>query len=164
MKTLTATALFAAAALSAAAAHAAPPAPEYVAKAGASDLFEKTSSKTVLATTKNPGIRKYATMMASDHTKSTAKVKAAAMKSGMKPGAPMLDADQKDMIAKLTAAHGKARDALYVEQQKTSHQSALALQQDYADSGDKPALKTAAAGIVPVVKHHIEMLDAMPAM
>lgn len=149
---------------SAAAAHAAPPAADYVAKAGASDQYEIKSSKLMLTSTKNSGVRDYANGMVTDHTKSTADIKAAAKASGLSPKPPVLNAEQRSDIAKLAAAHGAKRDALYVSQQKASHAKALQLQQDYAQGGDKPALKTTAANIVPVVQHHIEMLNAMPAM
>ncbi len=153
-----------AALLAGGAAHAAPTAAVYVAKAGAGDMFETKSSTIVLQTTKNGGIREFATQMVTDHAKSTADVKAAAKESGVTPKPPVLNAEQKAMIAKLNAAHGTARDKLYVSGQKKSHAQALQLQQDYANGGDKPALKTTAANIVPVVQHHIEMLNGMPAM
>lgn len=162
-KTITRAALFAAATLTfAAASHAAPPAPEFVAKAGASDKYEMTSSKLMLGSTKNAGIKTYANEMITDHTKSTVMVKAAAMKSGLHPKPPVLNAQQKSDVAALTSAKGTARDQLYVQQQKASHQAALDLMQDEAKTGDKPALKSAAGKIVPVVQHHIEMLNAMP--
>jgi putative membrane protein len=88
-------------------------------------------------------------------------VKAAAMKSGLKPKPPMMTSDQQAMLKQLRAASGSARDSAYVDQQKTAHQQALALHQGYAGSGDKPALKAAAAKIVPVVQHHIDMLNGM---
>ena len=50
----------------------------YVAAAGASDLYERESSRIVLQTTQDPKVRAYATMMIADHAKSTAQVKAAA--------------------------------------------------------------------------------------
>lgn len=134
---------------------------DYVRKAGAGDLYEKQSSQLVLKTTKNPDLRNFAQMMVSDHSKSTADVKAAAMKSGLKPKPPMLDADKKEMIARLTASTGQQRDAMYVTQQRTAHAEALALHQGYAQSGGKALLKAAAAKIVPVVQHHAEMLDKM---
>lgn len=140
-----------------------PTATTYVAKAGAGDLFETQSSKLVLATTKNSGIKDFANKMIADHADSTTQVKAAAKASGITPKPPMLNAAQKAMIAKLTAAHGTARDALYVSEQKMSHEQALELHQGYSQDGDKPALKDTAAKIVPVVQHHIQMLDAIPA-
>ena len=137
---------------------------EYVKMAGASDLYEKTSSQLVLADSKNTGVRDYAQHMIKDHTKSTAEVKAAAMKAGLHPAPPKLTAMQAGDVAKLRAAHGTARDKLYLQQQKTSHDMALQLQQGYADNGTSAPLKATAATIAPVVKEHIAMLDKMGPM
>ena len=65
---------------------------EYVMTAGASDLYEKTSSQVVLQTTTNPDVKMFAQEMIRDHTQSTAMVKAAAMKSRVKVSPPMLTA------------------------------------------------------------------------
>lgn len=134
---------------------------EYVMKAGASDLYERQSSQLVLATTANPKVKEFATMMVSAHTKSTADVKAAAMKSNVKVAPPKLMPAQATMIAQLKAKTGAARDAAYIAQQKMAHGEALGLQKTYAASGSAPALKMTAAKIVPVVEHHITMLNAM---
>ena len=115
----------------------------------------------VLETTTNPQVKSFATMMLTDHGKSTAMVKAAALKSKVKVAPPMLTADQKEMIAQLRAATGAARDTTYIAQQKTAHDQALALQQGYAAEGTAVPLKTAAGKIVPVVQMHIKMLMAM---
>jgi len=136
-------------------AHAATNAPTYIAKAGAGDLYETQSSKLVLATTADPKVKTFANKMIADHTASTAKVKAAAAKDGIKVAPPKLDVAQQAMIATLESAKGPARDAAYLEQQHKAHEQALALHQEYAQSGDKPALKAAAAEIVPVVQQHI---------
>ncbi|WP_380785855.1 DUF4142 domain-containing protein [Sphingomonas sp. R86521] len=144
-----------------AAAQAAPTPATYVMKAGAGDQYEIQSSKLVMATTTNTALKQFATMMVSDHTKSTADVKAAAMQSKLTPKPPMLDAMGRKNIAALKAAKGTTRDTLYITQQKTAHQQALALHQGYASSGTAPALKQVAAGIAPVVQHHIEMLSSM---
>jgi putative membrane protein len=114
----------------------------------------------VLKSTKDPKIRSFAQMMVTDHSKSTAEVKAAAQASGLKPKPPALDAKKSAMIADLSKATGSARDKLYITQQKAAHQEALSLHQGYASTGDKPTLKAVAAKIVPVVEHHIQMLDS----
>lgn len=134
---------------------------EYVMTAGASDLYEITSSKIVLETTKNSKIRQFAQKMITDHTKSTAEVKAAAARSGVRAMPPKLNPLQTELVTQLRAERGPARDARYVAQQRASHDQALAVHQAYAASGTAPALKAAAAKIVPVVSHHIEMLKAM---
>jgi putative membrane protein len=134
---------------------------QYVAKAGASDVYETRSSKLVLATSKDPKVRTFANGMIADHAKSTAMVKAAAMKAGLKPKPPMLQPKQQTMLADLTAAKGPDRDKAYVSQQKAAHQEALALHSGYASAGSSAPLKMAAGKIAPVVQHHIEMLSSM---
>jgi putative membrane protein len=133
----------------------------YVMKAGAGDLYEKSSSQLVLETTSNPSVKSFASMMVSDHSTSTAKVKAAAVKSGITPKPPMLAPKQQAMITALKATKGSARDTLYISQQKAAHQDALALHKNYNMSGTAAPLKAAAGEIVPVVEHHIEMLRTM---
>ena len=136
------------------------PASTYVMKAGAGDLYEIQSSKLVMNST-NPKLRGFAQEMVTDHNKSTAEVKAAAMKAGLHPAAPMLSAKQSAMIASLNKASGAARERLYVEQQKAAHNEALALHEGYAANGTAAPLKMAAGKIVPVVKGHIQMLATM---
>jgi putative membrane protein len=134
---------------------------EYVKAAGASDLFERQSAQVVLQTTANPAVKSFATEMLRDHAKSTADVKAAAMKSGMNPAPPMLMPAQAEMIAQLKAETGAARDATYIAQQKAAHGQALSVQKAYAADGTAPALKMTAMKIVPVVQGHIAMLMKM---
>ena len=144
-------------------AHAAPPAADYVKQAGAGDLYEIQSSK-LASTSRNPQVKQFAQQMIRDHTQSTAEVKAAAKSDGLTPKPPMLMPKQKADIKALTAAKGTQRDALYIQQQKQAHQEALVLHQGYAQDGDKPALKAVAGKITPIVQHHADMLNQMPAM
>ncbi len=139
----------------------APAAPTYVMNAGAGDQYEIQSSRLLLTSTKNAKLRSFASMMVTDHTKSTADVKAAAMRAGLHPAPPKLDAMGTKNVAALRAATGTARDRLYVEQQKSAHQRALTLHQTYAQSGTAAPLKTVAASIAPVVQTHITELSTM---
>ena len=133
----------------------------YVAKAGASDLYEKQSSQLVLASTKDAKVRQFANQMIAHHTKSTNDVKAAARQAGIAVPPPKLEPMQASNIAKLRAAKGTARDQAYIQQQKVAHQQALALHQGYAANGTAAPLKTAAAAIAPVVQTHIDELQQM---
>ena len=134
---------------------------EYVMAAGASDLYEITSSQVLLETTQDPKLRAFAQMMITDHTKSTADVKAAAARSRVKAMPPQLTPLQQELVTELRAEQGTARDAAYVAQQKASHGQALNVQKAYAIDGTAPALKATAATVVPVVEHHIMELKAM---
>ena len=134
---------------------------EYVMTAGASDLYEITSSQVVMETTQNPQLREFAQMMVADHTKSTADVKAAASRSRVGAAPPQLNPLQQELVTELRAENGPTRDAAYIAQQKASHGQALNVQKAYAMEGTAPALKSAASTIVPIVEHHIKMLMAM---
>uniref|UniRef100_UPI0035CB0215 DUF4142 domain-containing protein n=1 Tax=uncultured Sphingomonas sp. TaxID=158754 RepID=UPI0035CB0215 len=134
---------------------------EYVKTAAASDLFERTSAQAVLETTTDANVRSFATMMLSAHSESSAMVKTAAMKAKVMAPPPMLTPLQAEMIAQLKAETGAVRDADYIAQQKAAHGQALAVQQAYAGGGTSAPLKMAAGKIVPVVKHHIQMLMMM---
>ncbi|MBB5717084.1 DUF4142 domain-containing protein [Sphingomonas aerophila] len=134
---------------------------EYVTTAGASDLYERTSSQVVLETTTDPRVRSFAQMMIEHHTKSTADVKAAAAKARVPAPEPTLNSLQDELVSELRTEQGAARDAAYIAQQKESHQQALNVQKAYAAEGTVPALKAAARKIVPVVQSHIAMLMQM---
>jgi putative membrane protein len=134
---------------------------EYVANAGASDLYERQSSELVSQSTRDLRIREFAQMMITHHTKSTADVTSAARQARVPVPPPRLNPLQAEMIAQLRAATGPARDAAYVAQQKAAHGQALNLHKAYAMEGTAPPLRAAAATIVPVVQRHIQMLMTM---
>ncbi len=135
----------------------------YLAKAGASDMFEIESSKALLDKSKDAKLREFAQMMVSAHQQSTAKVKAAAAEARLTVAPPSLAPDQQMMLDEIKGASADAIDAVYIQHQKAAHDAALALHEGYASAGDTPALKKAAAGIAPVVKEHIAHLTALPA-
>jgi putative membrane protein len=134
---------------------------DFVMQAGASDKFEISEAK-LMQSSKNADVRSFANKMITDHTKSTAMVKAAAMKDGLHPTPPVLNSEQQSNLSQLKAATGSARDSLYIQQQKPAHQQALALMQSYASTGSATHLKDAAGQIQPVVQSHLDMLNQMP--
>ncbi len=134
---------------------------DYVKKAGAADLYEMDSSKLILQS-KDPQMRSMAKKMIADHTTSTDDVKAAAMQAGLQPEPPALDATGRQNIAALRRVTGKARDRLYIAQQKKAHKAALELHQSYAENGTSAPLKAAAEKIAPVVARHGSIFTALP--
>jgi putative membrane protein len=135
----------------------------YIAKAGAGDLWEIESSKALLAKSGNADVKKFAQMMIDNHSKSTAKVKAAASAAGVEAAPPKLDTDQQKMLDEIKAADAAGIDAVYLRHQRTAHDAALALHNAYATNGDTDALKKAASEIVPVVEAHHTELDKLAA-
>lgn len=126
----------------------------YLFHAGAGDVYEITSSMLAIQTSQNAAIREFATMLIADHTNTTNTALTNAKASGVMPPPPELSPMQKDMISQLIAA-GPNFDRVYLQQQITAHQQALALQSGYASSGDVPTLRTAAAGAMPIIRGHI---------
>ena len=132
----------------------------YVAQAGASDLYEITSSRLVM-TSRNPQVRDFAQQMVRDHTNSTAEVKAAARQAHFRPTPPHLNAMQARMVSQLRRASGPARDRLYIQQQRQAHQTALDLHRTFSQSGRSAPLRMTAGKITPVVRGHLDMLRGM---
>ena len=132
-------------------------APDFVAKAGASDMFEVDAAKLAQTKAKIPEVKKFAADMIAAHTKSTAGLKKAIADSGQTTLAPPA-ALPKDLQDKLTDL-GKADnfDKAYMDNQVDAHQAALDVMQRYAQDGDVPAIKAFAAATAPVVQQHLDM-------
>jgi putative membrane protein len=131
---------------------------EFVEKAGASDMFEIDSAR-LMVTSHNPAIKDFATRMITDHSKSTKMVTAAARLDHVPVKRPSLTIKQRtDLTALKAVPAGKTKDDLYVKQQNSAHDDALALMQDYASSGSAHHLSMAAGKIAPVVEKHKAML------
>lgn len=132
-------------------------APAYLEGAARGDIFEITSSQIALQRSQDRMVRDHAMTMISDHTLTTNRALAVAAEQGITPPPAVLDAQQRQMITQLLGASGAEFDRLYWQMQRSSHQQALSLQQNYARNGDLPALRDLAARIAPVVQEHLRM-------
>lgn len=137
-------------------------APGYMAMAGSSDQFEIQSGQLALQMSQNPGLRNIAQMLITDHTNSTQMVAAAARSAGLNPPPPaILPQHQALLDQERAAGSGPAFDMAFQQIQIQAHQQGLMLHQNYAASGDVPALRTVAGQIVPVVQTHLNALQAL---
>ena len=130
-------------------------APDFVAKAAASDMFEVEAAKLAQTKAKNPGVKKFADEMVTAYTKSTADLKKAIADSGQTLALPTaLPKDLQDKLSDL----GKAEnfDKAYMDNQVDAHQAALDVLQRYAQDGDVPVIKAFAAATAPTVQQHLE--------
>jgi putative membrane protein len=132
-----------------------PAALAYVAKAGAGDLYEIQSSQIAAGRARDPQVRTFARMLITDHTRTTRQVLAAARASGLHPRPAALEPAQRGMIVTLRRTAARQFDRIYLSQQIPAHQEGLGLHQHYSETGDLPALRTVAAGAVPVVQAHL---------
>ena len=133
----------------------------FVDAAGASDMFEIESSKLARTMGKDPGVKSFAEMMVTDHTQSTADLKAAAAKADGVTVYPQLTPKQQSDLDALKNA-GDNFDSVYKTQQLAAHQQALSLLQNYASAGDQQALKDFASNTATVVQTHLEHAQMLP--
>src|SRR4051812_24486264 len=128
-------------------------APGYMAQAASADQFEIQSGQLALQASQNAAVRNFGNMIINDHTQSTQMVAAAAAAAHLAPPPPTMLPAQQAMLDQLRAASVATNfDMVFQQQQILAHQQALGLHQNYATSGDVPALRTVAGQIVPVVQ------------
>jgi putative membrane protein len=132
----------------------------YVPNAAISDMYEIESSKLAEQKATSPAIKAFAKQMIADHTGTTAKLKATlkTAKLGITPPTA-LDARRQGMIDNLKAATAGDFDKTYLDQQTNAHREAITLHSGYAEDGENSALKKLASGAVPIIRHHLEMVQ-----
>ena len=132
----------------------------YVNDAAIFDLFEAQASQIALQKSQNSDVKTFAQRMIDDHTKSTNALKQALSdeRSDIVPP-PDLDSGHKDMLAKLQDAPSSSFNRTYMDMQVEGHRQAVALHQNYAQSGDDPKLKALAGTLLPTVKEHLAMAE-----
>lgn len=136
--------------------------PAYVEQAAMSDLFEIESSKLALEKSKNAGVKSFAKMMVSAHTKTTAELTAAVKAENINvPSPTKLDAAHADKLAGLKQLSGAQFDKAYMDAQVEGHQAALKLHRDYAASGDNAKLKTWAGKTAEAVQMHLTKAESL---
>jgi putative membrane protein len=137
-------------------------APGYLAQAGSADMFEIQSGQLAQQMSQNPGVQSFAGMIIADHTQSTQMLTSAAAAAHVMAPPPAMLPPQQAMLDQLrSAGSGPAFDQAFQQIQIQAHQQALMLHQNYAQSGDVPALRATAGQIVPVVQKHLSMIQSL---
>jgi len=130
--------------------------------AAASDAFEIAESQLADTSAKSAAIKSFAKKMIEAHTGSTAKLKT--VTAGLSPAItpdPTLTPDQQAKVDALKAKTGADFDTAYAADQVAAHQATLDALKSYSASGDVPALKTFATGLVPTVTAHLNMAKGL---
>ncbi|HVF82712.1 MAG TPA: DUF4142 domain-containing protein [Sphingomicrobium sp.] len=128
----------------------------YMGLAASSDQFEIQSSQLALQASTNPAVQSFARLMIAHHQATTATLTAAAQSAGLPPPPPTLMPNEQALLDQVRAAGtGPAFDQAYKNAQIAGHQSALQVHGNYANGGDVPALRQAAASAVPIVQQHL---------
>lgn len=133
----------------------------YLTTAASADQFEIQSSQHALQVSPSPDIKSAAQMIITDHIRLSAELKNVAASAGIAPPPPALVPRHRAMLDRLKATRAAGFDQAYRQAQLLAHREALNLHRTYAERGDNPALKAAAARAVPVIERHFEHFQGL---
>ena len=137
-------------------------APGYLTQAASSDQFEIQSGQLAQQMSQNQAVRNFANMLIADHTRTTQLLTTTAQSAGIAPPPPTLLPPQQAMLDQLRASgSGPSFDMAFKNAQITAHQQALQLHQNYATSGDVPALRNVASQAVPIIQMHLNQAQML---
>jgi putative membrane protein len=137
-------------------------APGFLAQAGSGSQFEIQSSQLALQVSQNAAVRSFASLLIADHRRLMQAAAAAAASAGITPPPPVLLPQQQAALDQLRlAGAGPSFDMAFRQAQIDAHQQALSLMQNYATSGDVPALRVAAGQAVPTIQMHLQQAQIL---
>jgi putative membrane protein len=140
-------------------------APGFMAQAASANQFEIQSAQLALTASQNPAVHSFANMLIADHTAMGQQMAAAAAAANLPPPALTLLPPQQAALDQLRAAGtGYAFDQAFQQAQIQAHQQGIALMQNYSASGDLPALRTLAAGAIPIMQRHLATAQSLQLM
>jgi putative membrane protein len=125
------------------------------------DSFEQRAGKVAQVMGSSLEVRKFSRAMVDDHAKSAMTLTDAVSKAQIAAPTSDLSATQTGSVKDLYAIAPKDFDRTYMTGEVSSHQDALEAAQDYAASGDNPALKQLAATLVPAIQRHLDAAKAI---
>ena len=134
---------------------------DFVKEAATSDMLEIAAAK-IAQDKGNAEEKKFAAQMITDHTKTTADIKALVSSGDVKADIPSaLDDSAQKKLDKLRDAKPADFAGDYDPMQVSAHKDAVSLFERYAKSGDNPKLKDWAGKTLPALQHHLDMAEAL---
>ncbi len=133
---------------------------DFVMHASVGNTLEIEESKLALDRATDPRIKAFAQRMINDHSAAEKRLEEAAGKDKLKTE-PMLDKAHQAMLDNLKTFNGTDFDKIYMADQIAAHTETVALVSDYKVNGKEAALKAWADKTLPVVKDHLEMIEAI---
>jgi putative membrane protein len=127
----------------------------FVSNASQSDMYEIQAAAIAQKRSKNPDVKAFAKMMATDHTAMSNEMKPLIAAAGQQPSAD-LDQRRKGFLDNLNGAPAADFDKTYIDQQVAGHQEALDLMKGYADHGSDAGLKGGASKAIPKIQMHLD--------
>lgn len=134
----------------------------FVDNAGQGNMYEIKAAQIAEQKSTSPAVKAFAKMMIVDHTALANQMAPLIIKAG-KTAPTDLDQRRKGFLDNLNAASPQDFDKTYIDQQVAAHDEALTLMKGYAEHGDDPGLKAAAAKTAPKVQAHLDKAKAIQA-
>lgn len=139
----------------------APTTADFVKEAATSDMTEIAAAKIALEKG-NAAEKQFADQMVTDHTKTTAELKALVTSGDVKATLPTaLDSSSQKKIDKLKNTKPENFASEYDPMQVSAHKDAVSLFERYAKGGENPKLKDWAGKTLPHLQHHLDMAQAL---
>lgn len=134
---------------------------DFVMQAAISDMFEIQSSE-LAGERADEATKMFAAQMVTAHKETTAQLKALIASGQVKETPPaMMDSAHQEKFDALKKLNGAEFTDQYQDDQVEVHEDAVSLFERYANGGDNPALKEWAGKTLPIIKHHLEMAEAL---
>ena len=130
---------------------------DFVRETAQSDMFEIQSSQLAVTKTQGP-VQAFASLMVTDHTKTTDELKGLVQTTKFQLPTSM-SSSQQSMLDKLQFLNGDEFSKQYMEDQVSGHKAAVSLFQRYAKGGHNPQLKAWAARTLPTIQRHLDMAN-----
>ena len=137
----------------------APKTQDFVTEAAQSDMAEIALSQAAMQKG-SERVKSYATLMITDHKKTSADLKKLAPAADANlPGD--MTGSQKREFEKVAGLQGADFDKQYMDDQVNAHKAAVSLFERYAKSGEHAELQNWARQMLPTLQHHLEMAQAV---
>lgn len=135
---------------------------DFANKATVAGLYEVQTSQLALKYAKQQPVKTFAQQMITDHEDAAKKLKASLSAAGVAPPRDQLDVTHAAKYGKLRVFTTEAGfDSAYIDAQVEAHQDAVATFTDYAQNGPTPQVKSFAQDTLPVLQHHLSMVEEL---
>ena len=132
----------------------------FVLEAAIGGLKEVESGKIAQQNAASDRVKNFGAMMVTDHTKANEELKSYASSKGMTLPAT-LPADVQKELEGMRNMKGRSFDQHYINMMLTDHQKTIDKFQNQANSGGDAQLKTWASANLPVLKKHLDSVQAI---
>lgn len=132
----------------------------FVMKAAAGGMMEVQGGNTAQQNAESGRVKNFGAMMVADHSKANSELMAIASSRGLTPPAD-LPADMKMHMNEMAKMKGKSFDSRYISMMIADHKEDIADFEKEASGGNDAEVKAFAAKTLPVLKMHLDSIQAI---